>query len=445
MRARSLLAVGAFVAVAALAPPARADLASHFGLNPRTMGLGGAYTGVADDVTALYYNPAGLVQLEGMTAAAGVLFGAPLLDEDGSRVNMRRETSWYLHVGIPFTGKLKDVLALGFALNLPWGSLFSARVFRKQDPYFALYDGSTDLLQLRVGGAFRIPWKPLRFLSFGASIQVLASVVGTIGFFAPFQRGKKSPDFDPDQRLEANLDLDVPTEAFPTFGMMARLGDHFRVGLSYRGRQYIGVEIPVEISTRLALVAGQAINLPVQATALLRAKYYPQQVALGGSFRSDHWLVALDLTWVNYSNYQIPFARIDLDIDRLIRDPGVLLFLGPNATLLSPRAPAIKFNDVVVPHLGVEYKALSWLTVRGGYFYEHSPLQTTDFPIYDNDKHSFSLGARASFLKPLGVLPGRLNVDISMTDIVYIGRTILGSRASGHVLGLFTGIEITLL
>jgi long-subunit fatty acid transport protein len=227
--------------------------------------------------------------------------------------------------------------------------------------------------------------------------------------------------------------------------MMARIGDHVRVGLSYRGRQFIGVEIPVEINTRLALAGGSAINLPVDATAILRAKYYPQQVSLGGSFRSERWLVALDLTWVNYADYQVPFARIELDIERLTRDPGVLLLLGPNATLLSPRAPAIEFSNVVVPRVGVEYKALSWLTVRGGYFYEHSPLKTTDFPIYDTDKHSFSLGARASFLRPLGVLPGRLSIDVSLTDIVYVGRDILGSRAGGHVLGLFSGIEITLL
>ncbi|MCA9672164.1 MAG: outer membrane protein transport protein [Myxococcales bacterium] len=443
MSARTIML--AMVIALASGSAARADLASHFGLNPRTMGLAGAYTGVADDVTALYYNPAGLVQLKGMTAAAGILFGAPLLNEDGARLDMRRETSWYLHVGIPFTGKLKDHLALGFSLNIPWGSLFSARVYRKQDPYFVLYDGSVDLLQLRVGAAFRIPWKPLSFLSFGASIQVLASVVGTIGFYAPFQRGEKTNDFDSDQRLEANLDLDVPTEGFVTVGVMARIGEHFRVGASYRGRQFIGVEIPVKLNTRLALAGNSAINLPVDATAILRAKYYPQQVSLGGSFRSKRWLVALDLTWVNYADYQVPFARIDLDIERLIRDPGVLIFLGPDATLLAPRAPKIEFSNMIVPRLGVEYTALDWLIVRGGYFYEHSPLKTTDFPIYDTDKHSFSLGARATFLKPLGLLPGRLNIDVSLTDIVYIGRDILGSRASGHVLGLFTGVEITLL
>jgi long-subunit fatty acid transport protein len=38
----------------------------HWGVGARAVGMGGAYTGIADDYSAMYYNPAGLGQLENL-------------------------------------------------------------------------------------------------------------------------------------------------------------------------------------------------------------------------------------------------------------------------------------------------------------------------------------------------------------------------------------------
>lgn len=430
------------VLVAQLVPrDAQADLASHFGINPRSMGLAGAYTAVSDDLAALYYNPAGLVQLSGMTAAGGVLLSAPALAEDGKKLSMPAESSWHLGVGVPFTGKLKDHLSLGFSLNVPFGKLFRATLYRKQDPYFVLYDAAVQLLQLRVGVGFRVPFKPLSFLSFGVAIQVLSSVFGDITLFAPFQRGGEQGAEDPDERLETSIDLDVPTKSFVTAGMIANIGKNLRVGLAYRQQQFIGVELPITIHTRVA----STINLPVDAVAILRAKYYPQQVSLGVAYRRAKWLVTADLTWVDYSAYEIPYARIKLNIERLTKDPGVRILLGPDATLLDPLRPTVKFNDVFVPRVGAEYWVKAWLAIRGGVSYERSPLLSTDFPIYDNDKLGVSLSVRGSFLKPLGLLPGWLHLDLSIQELVYLGRGVLGSDVGGHIFALFTGMQVVLL
>ena len=39
-------------------------IGNTFGAGARTMGMGGAFLGVADDFTALYWNPAGLAQIK---------------------------------------------------------------------------------------------------------------------------------------------------------------------------------------------------------------------------------------------------------------------------------------------------------------------------------------------------------------------------------------------
>ncbi|MCA9563669.1 MAG: hypothetical protein KC561_09285, partial [Myxococcales bacterium] len=50
----------------ALASPATADPLDAFGSGARAISLGGAFTGLADDSSANYYNPAGLAQADNL-------------------------------------------------------------------------------------------------------------------------------------------------------------------------------------------------------------------------------------------------------------------------------------------------------------------------------------------------------------------------------------------
>jgi long-chain fatty acid transport protein len=440
---RVMVARVTLVVALVLPSGARGDLGSHFGMNPRSMGLGGAYVAVSDDLASLYYNPAGLVQLKGMTVGIGLLSGTPFLSEGSTSVPMPNELSYHIHVGVPLSGRLKEVLAFGASLNMPWGRHLETRLYRKQDPYFVLYDASVRMLQIRLGGALRIPWRPLRFLTVGAAVQVLGSMTGNIGFYAPYQRGDAGTD--PDSRLEAWAQMEVPTTTFFVVGALAQLGDRWRLGVTYRSEQYIGVEIPISLNTRLATSEDLRIHIPVDGTATYRAKYCPQQVSLGASYQRRKLLLTADLTWINYGAFETPAPRVTLNTEKLKRDPGLQVLLGPDSLMYDPLRPRVQWKDVVVPRVGAEYALLKWLTARGGYFYERSPLQGTDFPIYDCDKHGFSLGARASFLRPLNLLPGWLHIDVSLLEILYAGRSILGSDVGGHVFGINSGIEIIFL
>lgn len=424
--------------------PARADLAGHFGMNSRTMGLGGAYTGVAEDLASLYYNPAGLVQLPGMTFSAGFLFGTPQFSDGDTRIEMPEEISYYLHAGLPLSGALEGILAFGVSINMPWGQMLTTQLYKKHEPYFVLYDSSIKLFQLRLGAAGRIPYEPLSFLSFGVSLRVLGTVYGQIGFYAPIEPGGGTEGpVDPDARLEAWGNIKVPTNTSVTAGVMARLGKRWRVGLTYHSKQSITIELPLSLNTRLAPSPDLRINIPVDTVARLTTKYHPQQMSFGVSYRRDRLLLALDLVWIDYSSYEVPYVDLELDLDKLRQDPGLRLLLGPKSQMLDPFQPMMEWVDVVVPRLGAEYRLLSWLTLRGGYFYEVSPLRSTDFPIFDCDKHGFALSGRASFLRPLGLLPGWLHLDLSLQELVYVGRSVLGEDVGGHVFSLSTGVEVS--
>ena len=420
---------------------AEADQASHFGLNPRSMGLAGAYTAVSDDLSSLYYNPAGLVQLSGISVSTGLLLGFPLLGEDGRRLDMPDETSFYLHVGVPLSGALKDHLALGVSLNMPWGKNLAGKLYKKDEPYFAQYTAAVQLMQFRAGLSFRIPYKPLEFLSFGGSVLVLASVSGAVGLYVPLQ----SSGSDPDSRMEAWIDLDVPTRVFFTAGIMARLGESWRVGLTYRSEQSVEMILPVTLTARIAVSDSMRVTIPVQGQMQFKPKYYPQQVSLGGSFRRGRWMLSADLTWVDTSSYVIPYGTVVLNVEKMKKDPGLQILIGDGGEILNPYVPKLTWTDTLLPRVGAEFDVLPWLTARMGYAFEYSPLRSTDIPIYDCDKHTLAAGLRASLLRPLDLVPGQLNLDLTVQETWYVGRSILGSDVGGHVLAVSFGAEVVFM
>jgi len=117
----------------------------------------------------------------------------------------------------------------------------------------------------------------------------------------------------------------------------------------------------------------------------------------------------------------------------------------PNPELLNPLKPQVEWRDMVVPRLGMEYQVTDWFIARAGYSFELSPLQGTELPIYDSDKHLFALSGRATFLRPWGLIPGRLNLDLSISNMWYVGRSILGSDTGGHIIGISFGVEVIFL
>jgi len=66
---RALALAAALLAAALLCAPAHAAF-DDLGAGARAPGMGGAFTAIADDVYAIYYNPAGLALLDRPTMAA---------------------------------------------------------------------------------------------------------------------------------------------------------------------------------------------------------------------------------------------------------------------------------------------------------------------------------------------------------------------------------------
>jgi len=64
-----------------LSSQASANVQEVFGMSPRAIGMGNAYSAVADDFSAAYYNPAGLAQIRHHQLFLGYLYGQPRLKQ----------------------------------------------------------------------------------------------------------------------------------------------------------------------------------------------------------------------------------------------------------------------------------------------------------------------------------------------------------------------------
>ena len=108
-------AVG-FTILMAFAVPAAASTATQVPVGPRAIALGGAFSAIADDATALYWNPAGLVHVghQEFTASHADLFGTGIRDDFGALVI---PLSSALAAGVDFYHSGFDDGVLGFGEN----------------------------------------------------------------------------------------------------------------------------------------------------------------------------------------------------------------------------------------------------------------------------------------------------------------------------------------
>ena len=109
MRKHSWL--GIFLVVLFLPQNLEASFVEALGIGARAMAMGSAYTAVSDDLSAIYYNPAGLTQIERHEVMVGYLWSDPHIKESSSS-----DPSFQTRQVVPYRLKT-PLVALGFNLD----------------------------------------------------------------------------------------------------------------------------------------------------------------------------------------------------------------------------------------------------------------------------------------------------------------------------------------
>jgi long-chain fatty acid transport protein len=406
--------------------------------------MGGALAADVSDFSASYYNPAGLARATGLELSLGYMRADHFLYTNG--VDNGVDPVKGIVGGVVAPGKLLGVpFAFGVALFLPDGSLSRVLALPQDQPRWELYDNRNQRLYVAANVAVS-PWP---WLQLGGGIAFMAATEGTLDISG------SAAVLDPvSSQLRHEVDADLTAIRYPQVGVRVALSDRVALALVYRGQFSESLDLGAILRGDIKLEpGGSTLTTAYYAiqTDSVNA-FLPQQGVLGSSFKVTRDVrVNFDLTYVNWSAYVAPVAALDVKLD--IPPPqggwpaGITPPTNPAPTAILP----IDMRDTVVPHLGVEWRAVSeprWEGfVRGGYEFDESPIpaQTGQTNYIDRDRHAFSFGLGLRFARLLPELPGDLRVDghVQLSEL-FQGTTLKSDpadltgdyTAGGHIWNL---------
>ena len=295
------------LALLGVAGPAHASGFAVTDQGARAQGLGGAFTGLADDATAVFYNPGGLALLDGGGAAGGVtllrlneaLFqGLP--PGPGAGANGEQDTYLdplpHVYVVVP----LKPWAKLGLGLNTPFhfsNSWQGVDTFPGRTISF-----ESDLETYDVTTVVSLELSPKVGLGLGAVLRT-----------SEISESHRLQLLDPvaDRTVDVatvRFETDTETEIGWTAGLLHRVSPAFSWGVRYRSAiatDYTGTgkltQVPTGDDPFDDLVAA---SLPVdQDLSMTSALELPDTLTLGLAFGLGKSLrVVTDVEWAGWSS-----------------------------------------------------------------------------------------------------------------------------------------------
>lgn len=343
------------------------------------MGGASAFAARASNPSAIFYNPAGITQLDGinMTLGTNLVTIKTTYHKPGggdkSSTKDRLDTPGYFYI----TEKINDKFSAGFGFYQPYGLA---------SDWQSNWPGRNIVTYAMLRTFFFNPviaWKPIEKLSIG---------VGVIGAYSDVVLNSRLVY---EKLAEAN-GLIVPPGVLDgveghsrlrgdgygagiNAGGLLSITDDLKIGVSYRSPiriRYSGraefTKSDSSISPTVALINATLFN------SMARTKItMPPQLLAGISYNLSKDLTAeFDIDWRGWSR----FDRLKITFrDKRMKEVQILEH----------------WRDTITPRVGIEYRLSDSFSLRGGYAYDPSavPKKYLDPLVPDSDKHAVTLGA----------------------------------------------------
>jgi long-chain fatty acid transport protein len=410
-------------------------------------GQSNAFTAQADDPSAIYYNPAGMVQLRGVQAYFGTtLLGGSTSYKNPAGQSARGDFNGSIAYPPPsniyITANLKDIgvatpilsnMAVGIGLNFPFGTLYR---WPSNGPFATATTGAAlQLLNIKPTLAYKISDRLA--LGVGLDIYTFSSLIGEGQY---------------EQRLLSSGGSGLPPAGTPLEinGKDTALG--FNVSAMYTplvnadGKPLANIGVIYRSQAALHLGgefrAGGALVSDASTTLVL------PQVLTGGIAlwpvrdRNREWKLEMDMDYTGWKSIR----NLDLHLSPTL------------GTIPFPQ----NYRSGYTIMIGTEHKWLhpdvlpNWeIALRGGYWHSQSPTPDSSFnpSVPDADNHSISVGlgflckegGRFLGLFECGKSEKRLfmthaiGLDLAYKALLYETRTVSGNANPVAIPGSVNG------
>ena len=412
------------VMVAANAGAQTGLLLDEYGASPKSTAMGQAFTALANDFSAAYYNPAGLTQTKDVVemsvggfyaqqnATATIQYVPYRYDDDmPSEITGQRANKGFI-IGIASSLDIPSLvtaypwfrrLAFGMVFWLTFPEMLTYDVGPEPyRPHFFRYDEGFALMAMVASVAIEVtPWLSLGGGAFMSqktySRQEAYIAMNYMGTFPV-------PGWEEDEVIGSRVSIWSEAEivVIPTLGLLFKppvesLQDRISFGVSWRKESKshhargplivnIGIEDPEVPGKPTEIGWSDFVNTYMSSIV----GFSPQQLTFGLAGRPIEGLsLAVDVTWKDYSEY-VTYGDV------------------------KPDPP---FEDTIVPRFGAEYAFdpkfsslwLRWMariSIRAGYYFEATPVPSADksHNIFDTDQDVVSTGFQIDF----PVMQGRI-------------------------------------
>ncbi|WP_335965660.1 OmpP1/FadL family transporter [Galbibacter sp. PAP.153] len=321
------------------------------------------HTGVAviNSSELVFFNPAGLTYLDKKFT---VSLGANAVFANISFQN--EQYGWHTEdnnsVSTPFNVyaayKINDWASVGLGVYTPYGSSVE---------YPTDWEGSHLINDISLSAIFFQPTLSIKLhdkLSIGGG-PIFAT--GSVNFNRNIDRSTTDVNGN---RSNVTIDDSGITAWGYNIGMMFRPTEKFTLGVDYRSKIDMNAEDgDADFQNLPSAVAGQYQGVAFDASLPL-----PAELSVGASYTiNEKWLVAFDYNRVYWNAYQA------LDV-----------IFSNGTESLNPR----NYKNSSVYRLGVQYKATPRFILRGGYYFDESPVRSGYFAPETprNDSNNFTGG-----------------------------------------------------
>lgn len=253
----------------------------NFGMTPRTIAMGRSFTGLADDQEALYYNPAGLVQLMAHNIKSSYL---QLLGAEAGYLGYALPTKNYGSIGL-------GVIYLGA---------------RRVESYNQNGDPLGDFNFTQNCFLVSYAYQPVKPLALGVSVKLLTSKLaqygalgmgGDVGVFL-FPRGNITFGITCQNLFGPTLTHETISEAVP---LTVRAGSALKL---YQGRVILAVDVAKVMYDSTGIEPHMGVEfIPVYPVLTLRGGLDRNYVSAGLGIRHDWSKFSLGLDYAVEFHY----------------------------------------------------------------------------------------------------------------------------------------------